>query len=73
VADDRKPRRAPNPRLVLAAVAAVALVVFAVLNTEDVQVDWLVDSFRGPLIVVIAVSGLLGFVVGYVVRAHRRA
>ncbi len=64
-------RRAPSPRLVLAGVAGLLLALIAVLNLDDVRVDWLVDSFRAPLIVVIVVGALLGFVIGYLTRAHR--
>jgi uncharacterized integral membrane protein len=68
---DRAARQPPNPRIVLAGVAGVLLVLIAVLNLDRVRFDWIVDSFRAPLIVVIAVSALLGFVIGYVLRAHR--
>ena len=35
-------------------------VVFALLNLEKVEVDWLIGSWETPLIVVIVVSMLLG-------------
>ena len=34
--------------------------VFAVLNLDQVEVDWLIGSWETPLIVVIVVSMLLG-------------
>ena len=34
--------------------------VFAVINLDEVEVDWLIGSWQTPLIVVIVVSMLLG-------------
>lgn len=51
--------------LVLVAIAGV-LALWAFANTEEVAVDWLIDTTRGPLIVVIAISALLGFLLGAV-------
>jgi uncharacterized integral membrane protein len=50
--------RAAGP-LLLAAI----LIAFAVLNLEQVKVDWIVGSGHAPLIVVIAISVLLGVVI----------
>ena len=45
--------------------AAVALViVFAVLNTNKVKVDWIVTTSTTALIVVIVVSFVLGAIAG---------
>ena len=45
--------------------AAVALmIVFAVLNTDKVKVDWIVTTTDTALIVVIVVSFLLGAIAG---------
>ena len=45
--------------------AVVALViVFAVLNTNKVKVDWIVTTSNTALIVVIVVSFLLGSIAG---------
>jgi len=45
---------------------------FAVLNLDDVDVNWIVGTWQTPLIVVIAVSLLLGSGLGYFL-ARRRA
>jgi uncharacterized integral membrane protein len=47
--------------LVLAALA----IVFAVLNLNQVKVDWIVGSGHAPLIIVIVISALLGVVLTY--------
>ena len=55
-----KPEKAANTRLVAAGILGVLAGVFAVINLEEVQVDWLIGSWETPLIVVIVVSMLLG-------------
>ena len=45
---------------------------FALLNFEEVEVNWLLGTWSTPLIVVIAISFLLGAGVGFLV-ARRRA
>lgn len=52
-------------------VLAVLIAVFAVLNLEEVSVNWIVGSGRVPLIVVIVVSLIVGILITYV--AERRA
>jgi uncharacterized integral membrane protein len=46
------------------AVAGVIALLFAALNFDEVDVNWVVDSFQTPLIIVIAVSFVLGAGVG---------
>lgn len=53
-----------------AALGALA-VLFAVLNLDEVQVNWIVGKLDTPLIVVIAVSVLVGAAIGLFL-AHRR-
>jgi len=55
--------RAVGP-LILAAV----FIAFAVLNLNQVKVDWIVGSGHAPLIVVIAISVLLGVVLTHFVE-----
>lgn len=54
-----------------AAIAGGLAVLFAVLNLQRVQMDWIVTSTRTPVIVVIAVFAALGFVVGAFVAGRR--
>ena len=53
-------------RILLFVVIAGVLALWAFANTDEVTVDWLVDTTRGPLVVVIAISALLGFLLGAV-------
>jgi uncharacterized integral membrane protein len=43
---------------------AVLITLFAVLNVNDIKVDWIVGSARAPLIIVIVVSLLVGVALG---------
>jgi uncharacterized integral membrane protein len=53
-------------RILVFVVIAGVLALWAFANTDEVAVDWLIDTTRGPLIVVIAISALLGFLLGAV-------
>jgi uncharacterized integral membrane protein len=47
--------------------------VFAVLNFDEVDVNWVLGTWSTPLIVVIALSFLLGAGVGFLVSRRRAA
>lgn len=69
--------RRVSTRQVLALLVGALIVLFAVLNTDDVEVNWIVATATTPLIVVIAVSWILGIVCGLLIargraRAKRR-
>jgi uncharacterized integral membrane protein len=70
--DGRSPDtgRKVNVKLVALGALGVVLVLFAVLNTHEVGVDWIFDTVSIPMIVVIAVSAVLGFAIGLLVRGH---
>lgn len=80
--DERHPEERPerhlgrDARLVVTGVAAGLLVWFAVANLQDVDIHFWLASQRSPLIVVIAISGLLGSAVtllaGRLVRRRRQ-
>lgn len=55
-----KPDKTAGARLAAASVLGAIAALFAVVNLEDVEVDWVIGSWQTPLIVVIAVSMLLG-------------
>jgi uncharacterized integral membrane protein len=60
-----------NAKMVLLGILAVILVVFGLLNTDDAQVNWILGTWETSLIVVILLSGVLGFLIGWLVRAKR--
>jgi uncharacterized integral membrane protein len=62
--------RRPDSRQILIVVATALLVWFAISNSQSVQIHFWLSSTKAPLVVVIAVSALLG---GFVTRfAFRR-
>jgi uncharacterized integral membrane protein len=76
VTDDQHAERSQNrlqPHHIVIGVCLVVLLLFAILNIDDVRVDFAVDTVAAPLVLVIAICALLGFVIGWFVgrRRHR--
>jgi uncharacterized integral membrane protein len=71
---DRQPQRtqAEKARLAASFSLGALAVLFAVLNLDDVRVNWIVATTDTPLIVVIAVCLLVGAGIGWIL-ARRRA
>jgi uncharacterized integral membrane protein len=63
----KAPRRTnkENGRLIAAGTIGGLVVAFALLNTNEVQVNWLVSKQQTPLIVVIAVAFVVGLAFGF--------
>jgi uncharacterized integral membrane protein len=57
---DRRPALREHGRLLAALALGGLIAVFAILNLDEVEVNWIVTTSSTPLIVVIAVSALLG-------------
>jgi uncharacterized integral membrane protein len=74
-ASDRSPERSRRQRARL--VAGVVLgglgVAFALANLDEVEVNWIVGNWDTPLIIVIAISILVGAALGYLVARRRGA
>jgi uncharacterized integral membrane protein len=67
----RDSQRSINWKLIGIGVVAVILIVFALLNTQNVRVHLIVRTVTTPLILVIVVSAFLGFVIGWLLARHR--
>lgn len=65
-------RAAQVARLVILGVVAAVLVAWALANQDDVEVDWLLDTTTGPLVVVILISAGLGLLLGLLIGWRRR-
>lgn len=67
------PARSRGERLRLAGAFALGalVVLFAVLNLDEVQVNWIVATWDTPLIIVILLSLLIGTAIGWI--ASRRS
>ncbi len=63
-------RRETARRVLVLGLSALA-VLFAVLNLDEVEVNWIIGTFSTPLIVVIAMSIVLGSGLGYLVGRRR--
>jgi uncharacterized integral membrane protein len=56
-------------------IAVALLAIFALVNTDEVKVDFLIGDTTMPLIIALLISAALGAVIGYIapiVRRHRR-
>jgi uncharacterized integral membrane protein len=65
-----KTRRERTSQIVTFAMGGL-VALFAVLNFDEVDVNWIVGTWQTPLIVVIAVSLLLGSGLGYFLARRR--
>lgn len=63
---------AEHRRTIAGLVLAGIVVLFAVLNLDEVEVNWIVGSGRSPLVLVIAVAFGLGVATGALASAVRR-
>ena len=70
--EKRRPekRRVDKRQIALIGLAGVGGV-FAALNLDEVDVNWILGTWETPLIVVIALSMLIGAGLGYLVTRRR--
>ena len=66
-----KKERALVSKTIAAAAVAFVLIAFGVSNNDKVPVDYLVFTRDSPLILVIAVSALLGAIIGGLIVRRR--
>ncbi len=68
-----RPRRPlkEHARLIAAVFLGALAAIFAVLNIDEVEVNWILGTWSTPLIAVIAVSFLLGVGADRLLRARR--
>ena len=62
--------RKVNVKLILMGALAALLVVFGVLNTHEVGVDFIFNTWSAPMILVILIAAAFGFALGFLVRGH---
>jgi uncharacterized integral membrane protein len=69
-----KPRatvRKDRSKQLAAAILGGVVAVFAALNLDEVEVNWILGTWSTPLVIVIALSFLLGAAGGYLVAGRR--
>ena len=71
--EDRKPARSrkERARLTLAFALGAFVTLFAILNLDEVDVNWIIGTWETPLIVVIVLTLLIGTALGYVLAWRR--
>ncbi len=62
--------RKVNVKLIVLGALAAVLVLFALLNTHEVGVDFLFNTWSAPMILVILIAAAIGFALGFLVRGH---
>jgi uncharacterized integral membrane protein len=62
--------RKVNVKLIVLGFLAAVLVLFALLNTHEVGVDFIFNTWSAPMILVIAIAAAIGFAIGFLVRGH---
>jgi uncharacterized integral membrane protein len=66
-----KRKRREQARTLVAIALAILITLFAVLNTNEVKVHWIFGTSETPLIIVIAVSAIVGGVLALFVQRQR--
>lgn len=61
-----KPKKRGNVKLIVALLAAALAIVFVIINTNQVEINFLFFKVTAPLLVALIVSMLLGFIVGLI-------
>jgi uncharacterized integral membrane protein len=62
--------RKVNVKLILLGALGALLVAFALLNTHEVGVDFIFNTWSTSLILVIAIAAVIGFAIGFLLRGH---
>jgi len=61
----------PTGRQIVAGIGAIVVLVFAIANLEDANIDFIFGDVTLPLFFVIVGSGLIGALVGAMISRHR--
>ena len=61
-----KPKKRGNVKLIVPLLAAALAIVFVIINTNQVEINFLFFKVTAPLLVALIVSMLLGFIVGLI-------
>ena len=69
---ERRVRAGQTVRVVIWLVVLAAIVVMAAVNTDKVNVDWVVDEAEAPLWLVIGLSAVAGAIIGFAATPRRR-
>ena len=73
MAGDGGSRRDISPKLIIVGILVVIVVILAIVNSQDIKVDFVVADITLPLFVVIVGSALIGLIIGYFLGRRERA
>jgi len=68
----QRPRQAPPIRLIVGGLIAVLVVWFALVNSQRVEIDFILFERESRLIYIILGSAILGAIAGVLMRRHRQ-
>jgi uncharacterized integral membrane protein len=73
MADDRvsEEEKSNTVRLWLIGIASLLALIFILLNSQDVRIRFIFGTTTAPLIFALAISTVLGLIVGYLVGRFR--
>jgi uncharacterized integral membrane protein len=60
-----------SPKLILAGILVLVIVILAIANSKKVNVDFVVTDINLPLFVVIVGAAVIGWIVGWFMGRHR--
>lgn len=68
---ERKASAGQAIRIVIWLAVLGAILVFALVNTDDANVDWVFSDATAPMWAVIGISAVAGAIIGFVARPRR--
>jgi uncharacterized integral membrane protein len=72
MAGDGGSGRNVSPKMILVGILIVIVVILALVNSQDIKVDFVVADVTLPLFVVIVGSALIGLIVGYFIGRREK-
>lgn len=68
---DEQTKAKSNNRDVAALILGALAIALCIANSQKVKVDWIVTTWRMPLIILIAITLLTGMAIGYVAARRK--
>ena len=72
MAGDGGSGRTISPKLIVAAILVVVVVILAIVNSQDIKVDFVIADVTLPLFALIVGSALIGLIVGYFIGRREK-
>jgi uncharacterized integral membrane protein len=72
MAGDGGSGRNVSPKMIVVGILIVIVVILALVNSQDIKVDFVVGDVTLPLFIVIVGSALIGLIVGYFIGRREK-